>query len=160
LLSLIKTKAPEAVVIWTRPGPASTLVRLLREDGIQAEVYLSQQASQDFSAANPSLAPPSRAEAPETLRVWTLASEPAASVARKSFVRRYQAATGRFPSATAAEAYDAVWLLARALRSAGPNRARVRDQIASAQDVPGVSGLISFDSQGNGRLKVEVVRLR
>jgi branched-chain amino acid transport system substrate-binding protein len=160
LLSLIKTKAPEAVVIWTRADIAGELLSQFRKEGIHTAVYLTQQASQDFSVADPSLAPPSRTEASGSLSAWTLASQPAASTARASFARRYQAATGRLPSATAAEAYDAVRLLASALRSAGPNRARVRDQIAGVQDVPGVSGLISFDSEGNDRSKVEVVRLR
>jgi branched-chain amino acid transport system substrate-binding protein len=78
---------------------------------------------------------------------------------RENFARRYQAATGIFPSPVATEAYDAVRLIARAVREAGPNRARVRDHISNTEDFAGVSGTISFDSQGNNHTDVCLVRL-
>ena len=160
LLALVKAQAPQAVVIWTRSGTARTLVRLLGENGVRAAIYLSQQASQDFAAAEASSPPASAAGAPVISGLWTPAAEPSRTAIRRSFVQRYRSATGRFPSSTAAEAYDAVRLLADALREAGPNRARVRDQVASARDVSGVSGRISFDPEGNSRAGVQIVHLQ
>jgi ABC-type branched-subunit amino acid transport system substrate-binding protein len=66
---------------------------------------------------------------------------------------------GRQPTPVAAETYDAVTLIAQALRRAGPNRARLRDQLAAVQGLHGASGLISFDNQGNNRTKVYLVSL-
>jgi len=53
-----------------------------------------------------------------------------------------------------------VCLTVRALRAAGPNRARVRYQLAKVQDFPGVSGTITFDRQGNNPSPVHLVALR
>jgi ABC-type branched-subunit amino acid transport system substrate-binding protein len=42
-----------------------------------------------------------------------------------------------------------VRLLAAAVRVAGPNRARVRDYLASGASYSGVTGAFSFDKAGN-----------
>ena len=160
LLALIKTKAPEALVIWTRPATTSKLMNQLREVGVHAAVYLSQQAAQELAEIKPSLSPAAQGGTSESLGVWTLASKFAPTSAQESFAHRYQMATGRFPSPTAAQAYDAVRLLADALRAAGPNRARVRDRVSAAREVPGVSGTISFDPEGNNLTSVQIVRIR
>jgi ABC-type branched-subunit amino acid transport system substrate-binding protein len=49
----------------------------------------------------------------------------------------------------AREMYDAVRLLAVAVRRSGPNRARVRDYLTSGEKYSGVSSVISFDKAGN-----------
>jgi ABC-type branched-subunit amino acid transport system substrate-binding protein len=71
------------------------------------------------------------------------------TVARKSFASRFQQSTGIAPIQVASETYDAVTLTVLALQTAGPNRARVRDQIARTINYDGVSGRISFDREGN-----------
>ncbi len=57
------------------------------------------------------------------------------------------------------ESYDAVVMTMRALRVAGANRARVRDELARVQNFAGVSGRISFDREGNNRTVVHLVRM-
>jgi ABC-type branched-subunit amino acid transport system substrate-binding protein len=71
------------------------------------------------------------------------------TVTRKSFASRFQQSTGIAPSQAASETYDAVTVTVLALQTAGPNRARVRDQIARTNNYDGVSGRISFDREGN-----------
>ncbi len=78
----------------------------------------------------------------------------------ESFARRYQIATSKLPSSIAAEAYDAVRLIALSVREAGPNRARVRDRIASVKELAGASGTISFDNEGNSLGGAQLVRLQ
>ena len=51
----------------------------------------------------------------------------------------------------AREIYDAVRLLAAAVRIAGPNRARVRDYLASGATYSGLGGPVSFDKAGNSQ---------
>lgn len=150
LLAEIKTAAPQAVVIWTRSNLARALLRRFPKESFHAAVYLSQQASQDFSPS---------AKAAGGFEMWSVASPAAPASDRAGFVKRYKSATAQSPSATAAQAYDAVTLLACALRAAGPNRARVRDRVALTQQAPGVSGMISFDTEGNNRASVELVRV-
>jgi branched-chain amino acid transport system substrate-binding protein len=91
--------------------------------------------------------------------IWTVSSTGTGSPLEESFARRYELATGSLPSPVAAEAYDAVRLVVRAMREVGPNRARVRDQIAGVRNDPGASGLISFDQEGNNRTSVQLVRV-
>jgi ABC-type branched-subunit amino acid transport system substrate-binding protein len=64
------------------------------------------------------------------------------------------------PNAAAAEAYDAMHVVAAALRHAGANRARVRDVLAAGTSFQGATGAIFFDSAGNERGDIVVVRLQ
>jgi branched-chain amino acid transport system substrate-binding protein len=160
MLTLIRTRTPECIVFWTRPNTARKLLQAIREGGISLPSYLSQEAAQRSAGLN---YPPSGAvedKAPQDNSVWTVAASGPASSLGESFARRYQLATGASPSPVAAEAYDAVRLIAHALRAAGANRARVRDWIASVEELPGASGLISFDNEGNSDAGVRLVRLQ
>jgi len=70
---------------------------------------------------------------------------------RRDFVTRFRQSTGVRPGLVASRTYDAVIVTIHALRIAGPNRARVRDQLARTTNYDGVSGTISFDREGNNR---------
>lgn len=160
LLALIKAKAPQAIVFWTLPENARKLIHAIRADGNHTPIYLSQETAQEGSGLKfPPLNTAERKD-PAAVDFYAVDSRQSESPLRKSFVRRYQSATAALPSPVAAEAYDAVRLIAQAVREAGPNRARVRDQILTARDLAGVSGAITFDDQGNNRTKVYLVRLQ
>jgi branched-chain amino acid transport system substrate-binding protein len=71
-----------------------------------------------------------------------------------AFVRAYRAAyQNRDPDHRGAAAYDAVYLLARAIAEAGVDRGRVRDYLAtvgtSTPAFEGVTGRIAFDQNGD-----------
>jgi ABC-type branched-subunit amino acid transport system substrate-binding protein len=78
--------------------------------------------------------------------------EPGAS----AFVRAYEARWGVAPDYLAAHAYDAVRLVADAVRAAGPNRALVRDAIAALAPWPGVCGPVSWDVTGRNQRPVSM----
>ena len=157
LPAIVQAKGPQAIVMWTLPENAKALIQAIRAEGCHAPIYLSQKAAQTGSGVGvPLLSMQKLPEAPGT-DLYGVDSTQRESRLRESFVRRYQLATGRLPSPVAAEAYDAVRLVAQAVREAGPNRARVRDEIATARNLAGVSGSITFDNQGNNRTKVYVV---
>jgi branched-chain amino acid transport system substrate-binding protein len=149
-----------AIVLWVRPGAAGNLVERLRKAQIHSPIYLSPQAAQESSSLNLRPADIALEPDPPEGAVWTMASRGPIAPARKMFEDSYEQQTGRFPSPVAAEAYDAVMLIAEAFRAAGPNRARVRDWVAKARNIPGVSGDISFDQQGNNTGSLRLVRLR
>ncbi len=160
LLARVRQQPPQAIVFWTLPENARMLIAALRQAGIRARVYLSQEAAQQGSGLRLARAGSTVAAQSAGLAVYTTASAQAPTPASESFGQRYRRETGIEPSAVAAEAYDAVRLVASAVRATGPNRARVRDQVAGAVGVEGVSGAILFDSQGNNRSDVQLVRLR
>jgi branched-chain amino acid transport system substrate-binding protein len=77
----------------------------------------------------------------------------------------FRATQGQRPNDVAGLTYDAVQLVARAIGSAGPDRRRLRDFLASVGGrrpaYEGVTGRIAFDSTGNVRgkpLTIAVVR--
>jgi branched-chain amino acid transport system substrate-binding protein len=91
--------------------------------------------------------------------IWIVIARPAQSPVGENFQKRYRARAGPLPAPAGAQAYDAVRLLAAALRRSGPNRARLRDALAALSSYPGASGVISFDHAGNDLSDVTLVRL-
>jgi branched-chain amino acid transport system substrate-binding protein len=76
-----------------------------------------------------------------------------------AFDRRYMERTGDFPTLAARQSYDAVKIIAKALRRSGANRVRLRDALAEISNYAGASGLISFDHAGNDLAPTSLVRL-
>jgi branched-chain amino acid transport system substrate-binding protein len=66
----------------------------------------------------------------------------------KAFVAKYEKAYGKKPDQFAAQAYDALHVVANALRAAGAaDRDRLRDALAATRDFQGVLGKFSFDAE-------------
>lgn len=160
VVSRIQADSAQAIVFWTRADVAQRLLALLRASGIRIPFYLSQQAAQSGSGLMVASTSEKRESAAAPTAAWTIAGREEDTAARKSFATQYLKQTGRPPSAAAAEAYDAVCLTVRALRLAGPNRARVRDQLARTRSYPGASGNVIFDREGNNTAHVRLVALR
>jgi len=160
LLAMIRTKSPQAIVFWTRPEIAKKLIQEMGSAGVRIPIYLSQQTAQIGSGLKFRGLNTAGVKGPLGAGIYTVASKQDKAPSDQSFVRRYLLATGAFPSPVAAEAYDAVRLVAQAVRKAGPNRARVRDRVAVIQNFAGVSGIISFDNQGNNSTDASLVRLQ
>jgi branched-chain amino acid transport system substrate-binding protein len=142
----IAAQKPDAAVFWTGQASAARLLPRFRNKFPTAPVYLCQEAAQgklDTGQEN----------------TWIVSSRLVGSLLRESFEKRYRAIAETFPAPAAAQAYDAVRLLAVALRRSGPNRARLRDALAALSSYAGVSGLISFDHAGNDLSDVTLVRL-
>ena len=156
----IQAGSPQAIVLWTRADVAQRLSPMLPAADVSIPVYFSQQAAQAGSPLTLTSTVAKRESAADSLSAWTIAARAEDTAARESFAARYLQQTGRPPSAAAAEAYDAVCLTVRALRAAGPNRARMRDQLAQTRDYSGASGTISFDREGNNTTQVHLVALR
>jgi len=142
----ITAQKPEALVFWTGHETAAGLVPRFRKALPTVPVYLCHEAAQgrfDRDQEN----------------IWIVTPILAGSPLCEGFERRYRARTGTIPALAATQAYDAVRLLATALRRSGPNRARLRDALAAISSYTGASGVISFDHAGNDLSDVTLVRL-
>ena len=65
------------------------------------------------------------------------------------------------PPPLAALAYDAVWLIADALKRAGSAEpAALRDALAATKDFPGVTGIITMDEGRNPKKPGIVIRVQ
>jgi hypothetical protein len=88
----------------------------------------------------------------QSSQTWFSASAVSSTTERAlNLTERYREQTGHDPTVAAREICDAVRLLATAVRTAGLNRARVRDYLASGTTFFGVSGAVSFDKAGNSK---------
>ena len=67
----------------------------------------------------------------------------------QKFVKGYTAKYQQPPTQEAALAYDALNLIAQAVKQAGPDRKAIRDALANVKDFPGVTGMMSFDQNRN-----------
>ena len=65
------------------------------------------------------------------------------------FVNRYKRANGEAPDVTAAIAYDAMNIIAAAIRAVGTQPDSIKSFLYSLKDFPGVSGSTSFDDHGD-----------
>jgi branched-chain amino acid transport system substrate-binding protein len=68
----------------------------------------------------------------------------------KEFVQKYETEYGKKPDQFAAQAYDALYIMAEALKNAGEaDRDKLRDALAEIKDLDGVLGKFSFDKDGD-----------
>lgn len=86
------------------------------------------------------------------------ADEPTPAV--RQFVAAYAKTYGTTPDSIAALSYDAVRVVADAIRRAGSTEGkRVRDALASTADFPGVTGSITFDAERNPVKPAVILRI-
>jgi len=133
----LKSHRPEAIILWTGPEATAALLPVLDQELPSAVIYLCSKAAQFRS-------PP-----PSSLAWFSASIRTTATDQLLEFAARFRRQTGVEPTTAARGIYDSVRVLAAAVRVAGPNRARVRDYLASGASYSGVSGAISFDKAGN-----------
>jgi len=159
-LTKIRSANPDAVVIWaTGPGQAIA-VKNYRQLGLSAPLYLSHAAN-DFNfvrlagaSADDILIPSSKIYVIDALKD----SDPQKPVL-SSFVKDYQTKYGKPPATFAGNAYDAVNIIAEAIRKAGPDRAKVRDAIEQLRDQVGVTAVYSYGPDDHFGAKADSVVL-
>jgi branched-chain amino acid transport system substrate-binding protein len=67
----------------------------------------------------------------------------------QDFVKRFRLRYTKTPDLLAAQAYDAVFIIAQALQEGAKTPDELRDALLQVRDFPGVSGTTSFDASGN-----------
>jgi len=67
----------------------------------------------------------------------------------QQFVKGFEEAYQQTPNVFAAVAYDAMNLIAYAIKQAGTDRQAIRDALAQVKDFPGVTGKITFSEAGD-----------
>lgn len=144
-LTRVRGTDAQAVVVWaTGPGQAIS-VKNARQLGLDLPVYLSHAAN-DFNfvrlagpAADGILIPSSKIYVTDSLPD----SDPQKAVI-ETFVKDYTAKYGKPPATFAGNAYDAVMMLAEAMKTAGGERPAVRDAIEGLKDHVGVTAVYSY----------------
>ena len=79
----------------------------------------------------------------------------------QEFVKNYEAEYGIAPDQFAAQAYDALYIMAEGLKNAGEaDRDALRDAIAEIKDLEGILGKFSFDKDGDIVMEPTVVTIK
>ncbi|SJN09059.1 High-affinity leucine-specific transport system, periplasmic binding protein LivK (TC 3.A.1.4.1) [Leucobacter sp. 7(1)] len=134
---------PDAVFIGGFYTEAGKIVTQIRDAGSDLPIFASDGAASplfiDLAGEN--------AEGVEVYAAFS-ASDPRAE--SSGFVSSFSKKYDKEPSSWAALAYDATYVVADAIESAGStDRAEVAEAIRGTKDFAGVSGNISFDDEGN-----------
>ncbi len=139
-LERIRRTDPDAVLLWGDPEETGIIVRQMREMGIQQAVFGSDRlVSDEFLAI--------AGEAAEGVVATYLYNPTRDDPLLQSFNRRYRERFGEEPESFAAHAYDGMKIMIEAVRRAGLNRVRVRDELASLSSHRGVTGEIILDER-------------
>ncbi len=78
----------------------------------------------------------------------------------RRFVTHYTDKYGNMPDVFATLAYDCMMMLVDTIRKAGTDRRAIRDALAGVKDFPGISGKITFDSDGNVDRNFSLIQVR
>jgi len=79
----------------------------------------------------------------------------------QEFVKNYETEYGLAPDQFAAQAYDALYIMAEGLKNAGEaDRDALRDAIADIKDLEGILGKFSFDKDGDIVMEPSVVTIK
>jgi ABC-type branched-subunit amino acid transport system substrate-binding protein len=141
-----------AALVAASPGPAAAALRALRAAGWTGTVLLLPVPD----AASLLLAAGDAAEGAVLPRTF----DPAAGGAAAELARVYRARWREEPGEVAAAAFDAVGLVARAVRSTDGSAEAVRGAMLAAPPLVGATGRIALDADGDrvGPVPLAVVR--
>jgi len=144
-LTKIKGTDAQAVVCWgTPPGPA-IVAKNMKQLGIRIPLVCSHGvANATFlslagTSANGVVLPAGR-----LLVVDQIPAKQPQKKLLKDYATRYQAAYGKPADTFGGHAWDAVLLVSKALREAGPDRAKMRVSIEKTKKFVGTGGVFSF----------------
>ncbi|MFQ5690737.1 MAG: ABC transporter substrate-binding protein [Gemmatimonadota bacterium] len=141
-LERIRRASVQAVVIWGYAEEAGRIVRQMRAMGMEQAVYGADRlVSEEFLR----VAGPAAEGVVATYPYNPTLDDPVL----RDFNHRYYERFGEQPEAFAAHAYDGTNLLIQAIRRAGLNRVRIRDELAGVTSYRGVTGEIPFDATWN-----------
>ena len=139
---------PDAALVWLDPVPAGRLAKSLRDAGFAGKLAgPSRCNSPAFLAAS--------AQASEGFVVPAIVLDKAVEACLLSFQTAFRQRYGIEADLTAAEAYDAATLLAHILKKTDPQS--LPRAFPLAFSLPGASGELSFDAQGNRQVALRLL---
>lgn len=137
-LALLRQHTPDAIIIWGLDQEAAGLVKAIRAAGNPVPIFGADgMVSPEFLRR----AGPAAEGTVVTYPFDDTRNDPVTQRFIATFEKRY----GKRPDSFAAHAYDAVYLMARAIERGGLNKAKIRDALAATREFPGVTGPISFN---------------
>ncbi len=135
---LAKRENPEALILWGLYAECAGLVKALKASGYAGVIYGAD------GMVSPKFIELAGQAAEGTIVTYPFDDTRTDPVTQK-FIADFQRRYAKRPDSFAAHAYDATYIMARAIERGGLNKARIRDALAATRDYPGVTGSISFN---------------
>lgn len=152
-LTKIRMTDAQAIICWgTNPGPAQ-VAKNIQQLGINLPLFMSHGvANQAFldqsgSAANGVLLPAGKLIVAKELSI--------ADPQRKlllAYAKEYQDKYGKPADTFGGHAWDAFNMIARAMKKAGNDRAKLRDEIEKTNHLPGIGGIFTYTASNHDGL--------
>lgn len=141
IVEKLKAAEPDAIFILLYPKEGAAFMQQLRQAGVKALAYGSDNlSSPEFIAAG--------SQVIEGVRVALPA--PTQGPAYEEFVKKYKAKYGEDPDAILIKSFDAMALVATVIQKVGDDPMKIRDYLKLPSfEYQGVSGLIKFDENGD-----------
>ncbi|HOY68862.1 MAG TPA: ABC transporter substrate-binding protein [Candidatus Ozemobacteraceae bacterium] len=137
-IATLSREKPDALILWGLYSECAALVKAIRGAGYAGRIYGAD------GMVSPKFIEMAGEAAEGTVVTYPFDDTRNDPVTRKfitDFLKRY----GKRPDSFAAHAYDAVYLMARAIERGGTSKVGIRDALAATRDFPGVTGPISFN---------------
>lgn len=154
-LAKLRSQNADSVFVAADAGPTAQIFKQLAQLGITNLVKVSAQTA--ASAQFVRLVGKSAAEGIYVTTPYVFTSPVPKNAA---FVKAYRARYGDPPEADAAEAYDAMYLFADAVkRAGGTDPQKLRDALARTR-LETVQGTLTFDAKGQGLTQAFLIQIR
>lgn len=141
-LTKIKNTSIEALVIVSYPSDTIILLKQAKELGITVPLYFQTEAVEDPNVL--------REAGSSAEGVIYILPAPAEGEIPNEFVKKYQKRYGIKPELFAAEAYDIIWLIAKAIRDTKKvDSNSIKKYFYTIKNYQGASGIITFDNNGD-----------
>lgn len=140
----LKQRGAEVVLVAGLEVGAATMIRQMREVGLAARV-LGGDGLESLTSM----------EGNYDGTMFGMLYHPEASDRARVFAERFRRRFNREPESSAATSYDAVYLLARAVKSGARTRGQIRDYLegvgrpGGSEPFVGVTGPVAFDENGD-----------
>ena len=138
-ISKVKEAKPDAIYMLAFPAEAVVLLKQIREAGLTVQI-IAADGSKDNTIIS------GAGTAAEGMIVTLPAVEKSAELDK--FAAAFKAKTGKENSAYTPEAYDAVYILAKACANTDCTSTAMKDFLYSMGEYKGASGTYSFDKDG------------
>jgi branched-chain amino acid transport system substrate-binding protein len=150
----------QAVLNWSIEPAQSIVIKNARQVGLKVPIFQShgfanvQYVKAAGSAAEGVMFPASRIVVAEALPAGH-PQKPVVTAYKKAYEGKY----GEDVSTFGGHAYDALSILVRAIQSAGPDRAKVRDAVENMKGFVGTAGVFNFSPADHNGLALDAFQM-
>lgn len=154
-LTKIATLKPDAIMVASLYQEAALILKKAREIGIDVPVV----GNNGFNSPQLIKSAGKTADGSIMASPWFPGKDDATV---KKFVANFKAKFNKEPDQFSAQAYDGLKIIAAALEKSGSttDRQKLRDNLATIKDFPGVTGKFAFDAKRNPAMDVTVLIIK